>query len=182
MAHGGNTTAQTMTLEYGFGSTFASVATWKAAPGSGFNFTSPIHTATAAALDGNLAANRTTGLGGTFSSLGWTADSTLWVRWVENNDEGNDHGLAIDDVTIDIGVVNETLTVDTLVDEIDGNHSAGDLSLREAISLANGGSGANTIAFAASLTGGGPATINLTSLGELAITDSLTINGLAQIS
>ena len=40
---GGNTTAQTMTLEYGFGSSFASVSTWSTAPGSGFNFTSPIH-------------------------------------------------------------------------------------------------------------------------------------------
>ena len=174
---GGNTTAQTMALEYGFGSSFTSVSTWTAAPGVGFNFTSPNHTATAAALDGNLSANRTTELGGTLSSLGWAAGDTLWVRWVENNDVGNDHGLAIDDVSINIGVVNETLIVDTLVDEIDGNHSAGDLSLREAISLANGSLGANTITFAASLTSGGPATINLTSLGDLAITDSLTING-----
>ena len=93
------------------------------------------------------------------------------MRWVENNDAGNDHGLAIDDVSINIGVVNETLIVDTLVDEFDGNHSAGDLSLREALSLANGSSGANTITFAAALTSGGPATILLTR-GELAIRDT----------
>ena len=167
---------ETLTLEYGFGSTFASVSTWLAAPGNGFNFTSPIHTATAAALDGNLAANRTTDLGGTLFNLSWTAGSTLWVRWIDSNDAGNDHGLAIDDVSINLGVVNETLIVDTLVDELDANHSAGDLSLREAITLANGSIGANTIMFAASLTSGGPATILLTQ-GELKITDTLAING-----
>jgi hypothetical protein len=68
--------------------------------------------------------------------------------------------------------------VDTLVDEDDGNYTAGDLSLREAIGLVNSGDVAfeSTISFADSLTSGGPATILLT-MGELLITDTLTING-----
>jgi hypothetical protein len=94
---GGNTSSQVMKLEYGFGNSFSTVPTW-AAPGGSFDFTSPIHTAVAATLDGNAAGNRTTGLGGTFNNLGWTAGSTLWVRWVESNDAGNDHALAIDNI------------------------------------------------------------------------------------
>ena len=88
-----------MTLEYGFGVSFTTVPTWTA-PGGSFDFASPIHTATAAALDGNGASNRTAGLGGTLNNLGWTVGSTLWVRWVENNDAGNDHALAVDNIRL----------------------------------------------------------------------------------
>jgi hypothetical protein len=67
------------------------------------------------------------------------------------------------------------LIVDTLVDELDGNYAAGDLSLREAILLTNENHGTpDTITFDAALAGG---TIHLT-MGELAITDSLTLTGL----
>lgn len=93
--NGGNTSAQTMVLEYGFGASFASVGSWTA-PGAGFNFTSPTIGSTAAALDGNAGANRAANLGGSVSSLNWSTSETLWVRWIENNDVGNDHGLAVD--------------------------------------------------------------------------------------
>jgi autotransporter-associated beta strand protein len=93
--NGGNTSAQTMVLQYGFGSTFTGVSSWTAA-GSAFNFASPIATSTAGALDGNNSANRSAGRGGTLSGLSWANGSTLWLRWIENNDAGNDHGLAID--------------------------------------------------------------------------------------
>ena len=73
-----------------------------------------------------------------------------------------------------------SLVVDTLVDESDGDYSAGDLSLREATELARGSVlTADSITFAASLTSGGPASIVLT-LGELAITDALSIIGPGQ--
>ncbi len=65
------------------------------------------------------------------------------------------------------------LLVDTLEDESDGDFSRGDLSLREAIELANANPVPDTIHFDASLNGG---TILLTQ-GELQVTDSLTING-----
>ncbi|MGL6340801.1 MAG: DUF4347 domain-containing protein, partial [Waterburya sp.] len=61
------------------------------------------------------------------------------------------------------------LIVSTLEDENDGDFSAGDLSLREAIQLAENG---NTITFDSNLSGG---TITL-GLGELAIEKSLTID------
>jgi len=93
--NGGNTSTQTMVLEYGFGASFSAVASWTA-PGGAFDFTSPIASATAGALDGNAPANRTADLGGAIGSLSWADGDTLWIRWIENNDTGNDHGLAID--------------------------------------------------------------------------------------
>lgn len=65
------------------------------------------------------------------------------------------------------------LIVSTTSDVVDGNYSAGQLSLREAISLANTTSGADTISFDAALAG---QTITLTD--ELLILDDLTITGL----
>jgi hypothetical protein len=84
-----------MVMEYGFGASFTGVTTWTA-PGGSFNFTSPIATATPSALDGNADANRSTGRGGTVGSLTWNNSTTLWIRWIENNDVNSDHGLAID--------------------------------------------------------------------------------------
>jgi hypothetical protein len=106
--NGGNTSAQQMIAQYGFGSSFTAVANWIATPAS-FTFTSPIATATAAALDGNAAANRTAGLGGTLdlTATPWAASSTLWVRWIETNDLGNDHGLAVDNFSLNAPVVPE---------------------------------------------------------------------------
>ena len=72
------------------------------------------------------------------------------------------------------------LLVDTLVDESDGDFSRGDLSLREAIELANANPVPDTIRFDpifAAIAGPLPATILLTQ-GELAITDSVEIVGL----
>lgn len=91
--NGGNTTQQTMVLEYGFGSTFDSV-TW-IAPGGNFDWTGPVATSTGAAVDGNTD-GRIAGRGGSISGLNWTTGQTLWIRWIERNDFGNDHGLAID--------------------------------------------------------------------------------------
>ena len=100
--NGGNTTAQTMVLEYGYGASFDQVATWTA-PGGNFNWSSPEATATAAAVDGNNA-GRAGNLGGTLNlnANPWAAGSTLWLRWIETNDSGNDHGLAIDDLSISL--------------------------------------------------------------------------------
>ena len=92
--NGGNTNTQTMTLEYGYGSSFTAVTNW-IVPGGTFNFTTPITGATVAVLDGTAAENRTANLGGTVSST-WAAGSTLWIRWDEVNDAGNDHAMAID--------------------------------------------------------------------------------------
>ncbi len=69
------------------------------------------------------------------------------------------------------------LLVDTLADESDSDYSRGDLSLREAIALANLWPSTDTIRFDSALTASGPATILLT-MGELPIKDDVSIIGL----
>ncbi len=92
----GNAAAQTMVFEYGYGATFDAVAGWTA-PGASWDFTSPTFGGTAGALDGDAPANRTSGLGGTLFGQSWAPGETLWMRWIENNDAGSDHGLSIDE-------------------------------------------------------------------------------------
>lgn len=100
--NGGNTTAHSLVLEYGFGASAAAVTSWTA---TGFNFTGPVATGTAGAIDGN-----TTGLvaniGGTIA-LDWQAGQTLWLRWKDANDSGSDHGLAIDNFSLSVTAVPE---------------------------------------------------------------------------
>lgn len=104
---------QTMTLQYGFGQTFGAVSSWET-PGGNFNWSSPVFTNTGggAGIDGNgagLVANR----GGTLNTLGWASGTTLWFRWVENNDAGNDHGLAIDNFTLALNTIVNVRAADT---------------------------------------------------------------------
>jgi hypothetical protein len=104
--NGGNASTQTMVLEYGLGTSFEGVSGWTA-PGGTFDFVSPIATASAGALDGNSSENRVAGLGGEISGINWSAGETLWLRWIELNDAGNDHGLAIDNFMFSTGTVIE---------------------------------------------------------------------------
>jgi PEP-CTERM motif len=98
-----------MVLQYGVGATVDAV-NWQPAPGGNFNWTSPIANATAGPLDGNAAANRVAGLGGIIpGSL--APGQTLWIRWIENNDPGADHGLAIDNFTLAITPIPEPSSV-----------------------------------------------------------------------
>lgn len=103
--NGGNASAQTMVFEYGFGATFASVSAWTQ-PGGLFNFTSPTVGTLGATLDGNASANSAIGLGGT-QAVTWAPGQTLWLRWIERNDPGNDHALAIDDLAFSVTAVPE---------------------------------------------------------------------------
>lgn len=96
--NGGNATAQTMALEVGFGATFDTVAQW-IAPGAAFGWTAPVLGTTAASVNGNVA-GRVDDVGGDLTGLDWNGGETLWLRWVERNDAGNDHGMAIDDLTL----------------------------------------------------------------------------------
>jgi len=96
--NGGNTAAHTMVFEWGIGSTFADVTTWTA-PGSNFSWTSPVATSSQAAVNGNVA-GLVSGRGGELTGLGLEAGSTIWLRWVETNNSGNDHGLAVDNFSV----------------------------------------------------------------------------------
>lgn len=97
--------AQTLKLEYGFGATLAGVSSWTA-PGGSFDFTSPVFGTTAAASGMGNAAGLAANLGGTVATS-WAHGSTLWVRWVDIDNTGNDHGLAIDNVSFSVTAVPE---------------------------------------------------------------------------
>ncbi|MDJ0571132.1 MAG: choice-of-anchor Q domain-containing protein [Pleurocapsa sp. MO_192.B19] len=71
------------------------------------------------------------------------------------------------------------LVVSTLEDENDGDFSAGDLSLREAVALANQQVGNDTITFDESLNGG-TISIDESLDRQLIVDDSVTISGLGQ--
>lgn len=63
------------------------------------DFTSPTVGATAAALNGNDPANQQ-GVSGTVNSLNLVSNQELWVRFIDLNDAGNDHGLAVDNLSL----------------------------------------------------------------------------------
>lgn len=92
--NGGNTTQQKLTFEYSLDATSLSTGTWIAA--SSLDFTGPIATATAGALNGNLAANQANLNSLVSLQSSWAQGSNLWIRWTDLNDAGNDHGLAVD--------------------------------------------------------------------------------------
>jgi hypothetical protein len=96
---------QTMEFEYGFGSTFGSVPSWTK-PGGNFNFVSPVFSTTSGPVDGNNE-GLDPGLGGTITDLTWVPGVTLWLRWIEWNDNAFDHGLAIDDFSFSATAVPE---------------------------------------------------------------------------
>jgi hypothetical protein len=64
---------------------------------AGLDFTGPIATSVAGALDGNLPANQAA-ISNTVTGLTWNPGEDLWIRWVDLNDVGNDHGLAVDNL------------------------------------------------------------------------------------
>ncbi len=80
--------------------------------------------------------------------------------------------------TVDMGATERfsltaPLVVTIAMDEVDGNTSATDLSLREAIILANGSAGTDTITFAPAING---SEIDLT-LGQITLSDSVILTG-----
>jgi hypothetical protein len=93
--------AQTMVLQYGFGASFATVGTWTT-PGGDFDWTSPVFTLTAGAIDGN-SAGRVADRGGTITGLAWQPGEVLWLRWIERNDPVFDHAMAIDNFSFSAG-------------------------------------------------------------------------------
>ena len=127
-----------------------------------------------------------------YQHLHWTAPQIRYGWWnagielPEEPDLGvwevefqhNGSTMLVDTFTV-VPELSETITVDTLVDENDGDYSVGDLSLREAIALANEREGADTITFDESLAGGTIALDN--DLGrDFNLNDSVSILGLGQ--
>ena len=112
-------------------------------------------------------------------AVGLATDQRGFLRYADGDSNSS--------IIVDMGAVeiNSTVVptahlVDTITDEIDFDFSTGDLALREAILLANGSVGTDMITFDSSLDGG---TILLDqSLGELAITQAVTIDAMSLTS
>ena len=98
----GNVTAQKLAFEYQVAT--AGTVSGANTPTSGWtavtslDCTTPIATATASALDGNLSANRVV-IGGNIP-VSVPSGNELWLRWFDINDSGNDHILALDDFSV----------------------------------------------------------------------------------
>lgn len=96
--NGGNTSVQSLTFSYAIAPSIPALT----AAGTAFpalDFASPIHTSTAGALDGNAAANRTA-FNASITGVIIPDGSYVLLRWTDLNDSGNDHGLAIDDLSV----------------------------------------------------------------------------------
>ena len=156
--NGGNTSAQQLDFQYQVAN--AGTITDANTPTTGWtdfdtlDFVSPTTGATAAALDGNAAANRTA----KSANLPVTVNNgqEIWLRWKDTNDAGNDHGLAIDDfsVTANGGVATPTLNIND-------------------VAMAEGNSGQTAFNFTVSLTapaGAGGVTFNVDTADGTATT------------
>lgn len=89
------TTPNFLTFGYQIGGVDITSGTFTAEPS--LNFQNPVVGASDGPLDGNQTANRTA-ISYSFPLAGnWLPGQTLVLRWTDNNDSGNDHGLAIDD-------------------------------------------------------------------------------------
>ena len=103
--NGGNASTQKLMFSYQISSspitstdpTISNTAPWIYV--TTLDFLSPTVGATAAALDGNAAANRTA-ISATLSGVSVASGENILFRWLNPNDPGNDHGLALDDMTI----------------------------------------------------------------------------------
>lgn len=101
--NGGNTASNELSLFYSTdGSTFTA---------ANFDFTSPTVGATSAALDGNASSNRVAAIGGTITGLSIANGSTFYLRWLDLNEVGTDHGMAIDNFSMTATLVPEPSTV-----------------------------------------------------------------------
>lgn len=96
----------TLTFDHAIDATSLTVGTY--IPVTQLDLPAPIggpnpQTGTDVALDGNDPANQLN-ISFTVTGLSWAPGSTLWIRWTDINDPGNDDGLAIDDLSFSANV------------------------------------------------------------------------------
>lgn len=96
--NGGNTTQHTLAFEYSTTATSIG-ATSGYTSFSSLDFTGPVATGTAAAVNGNSLSNQVS-LSGLITGLNILPGQSVRIRWVDVNDAGNDHGLAIDNFSL----------------------------------------------------------------------------------
>lgn len=96
--NGGNTTQHKLAFEYS--TTAASIGATSGYTAFGaLDFTGPVATSSAAAVNGNNLSNQVS-LSGLITGLNILPGESIRIRWVDLNDAGNDHGLAVDNFSL----------------------------------------------------------------------------------
>lgn len=107
--NGGNTAVQKLAFSYRIsGSPFTSPIATDAVGWTAFgtlDFLSPTVGAVAAALDGNAAANRTLFSGVLLTGVTLNPGEEIFFRWLDIDDSGSDHALAVDDFAVSFSSV-----------------------------------------------------------------------------
>lgn len=101
----GSATQNTLPFAYGFSggtATSSNFLTSTLSALSTLDVVGPVPLAFGAnvVLNGNVAPNRSTVGPITINGLNWAPNTSLFIRWMDTNDTGNDAGLAIDDFTL----------------------------------------------------------------------------------
>lgn len=92
---------EVLSFEYSLDATSLLTGTWT--PVTTLNVTELANANTSnTAINGNDAANRAS-LVGSLTGITWPAGTTMWIRWKDNNDTGNDALLAVDDFALSTG-------------------------------------------------------------------------------
>lgn len=105
---GGNEQSLTFAYKVGSGLDLLSPPSggWVSVPT--LDFTSPVSSGGAGALNGGLPGNQTVIPAVLLTGLTLAPGQELFLRWLDINDTGNDHGLAIDNLTVAWVAVPET--------------------------------------------------------------------------
>jgi len=172
-------TADKLRFEYAVGG--ASVSSGTFIPVSALDFTAPAAGGTAAALDGNAAANRVA-ISGTISGVNWQPGQNLVIRWTDLNISGADSGLGVDDFSLTVG---STPTVPAVASTVPANGATAvsisapiSIAFNKPVNIAEGGvtlTHSSSGQLAAALTGG-PSNFTLTPSETLAYDGTYTVN------
>lgn len=99
--NGGNASAQTVNFTYQSATSVTTLAGGSWTPVSELNFISPVTGTTAATLDGNVIGTNAVLISYTINGLNIPAGDEIMIRWEDADHSGADHGLGIDDFTIE---------------------------------------------------------------------------------
>lgn len=115
--NGGNTAVQKLAFSYQVSSTpFTSPIGVDSPPNGGWtafsslDFLTPITGTNVTALDGNDPANRTIFSNVVLTGVTLSPGQEIFLRWLDIDDSGNDHGFGIDDFSASFSVVPEPAT------------------------------------------------------------------------
>ncbi|HEX5399152.1 MAG TPA: immunoglobulin domain-containing protein [Verrucomicrobiae bacterium] len=116
--NGGNTSAQTLEFSYRISdrpitnSGATSADAWTRVPA--LDFVTPTTSTTASALDGNVAANEQIFTNVELPGVMVEPGQEMLIRWLDTNDSGYDHGMAVDNLTVSFQAATATLPVITM--------------------------------------------------------------------